>query len=81
MEGIIAAFITSGLTLIGVIITNMRNSQILENKLTTSQAVTEAKLDRLTEDVRRLDNFASSIPVMERDIETLNRRVDALEEK
>ena len=81
MEGIIAAFITSSLTLIGVIITNMRNSQGIESKLATSQAVTDAKLDRVAEDVKRLNNFAERLPVLENKVENLSHRVDALEEK
>ena len=81
MEGIIAAFITSGLTLIGVIITNMRTSQTIENKLTTSQAVTEAKLDMLTENVKQHNNFAVRMPVIESEIENINRRLNVLEDK
>ena len=81
MEGIIAAFITSGLTLIGVIITNMRNSQTIENKVMTSQAVTETKLDILTNDVKHLTSSVEKMPALEKDIENLTRRVDALEDK
>jgi len=79
MEGIISSFITAALALIGVIITNMRTSASIENKLTTSQAVTEAKIDMLAEDVKRHNNFAIRMPVVEQQICELSRRVDNLE--
>ena len=81
MEGIIAAFVTAGLSLIGVVITNMRTSANIENKLTTSQAVTEAKIDMLAEDVKRHNNFASRMPVVEEQIKVINHRLDDLERK
>lgn len=79
MEGIVAAFVTAGLSLIGVIITNMRTSASIENKLTTSQAVTEAKIDMLAEDVKRHNNFAVRMPVLEQQICELSRRIEILE--
>lgn len=79
MEGIIAAFITSGLTLVGVIITNMRSNQVIENKLLVAQAVTDTKIDNLTEEVKRHNNFASRMPVVEEQIRVINRRIDDLE--
>ena len=79
MEGIISSLIVSGLGLIGVIITNIRNGQAIENKLTTSQAVTDTKLDMLTEEVRKHNNFASDIPVMKEQIKVMNHRIDDLE--
>ena len=65
MESIISALIAGGLALIGVIITNITNNRSIENKLTTSQAVTETKLDALTEEVRKHNSFAERVPVLE----------------
>ena len=65
MESIISALIAGGLALIGVIITNVTNNRSIENKLTTSQAVTETKLDALTEEVRKHNSFAERVPVLE----------------
>ena len=65
----------------GVVITNMRTSANIENKLTTSQAVTEAKIDMLAEDVKRHNNFASRMPVVEEQIKVINHRLDDLERK
>ena len=69
-EAIICALITGALTLFGVIVAN--------NK---SQAVTEAKLEELTREVREHNNFARRMPVVEEQIKDLDRRLSALERR
>lgn len=69
-ETIICALITGGMTLLGVLIANGR-----------TQAVTEAKLDELTREVREHNHFARRMPVVEEQIKDLNRRLSALERK
>ena len=68
MDSIIAAVITGGVTLLGVILAN--------NK---AQAVTETKLDELTREVREHNNFAKRIPVVEEQIKVINHRIEDLE--
>ena len=68
MESIIAALITGGITLLGVLIANGK-----------SQAVTETKLEALTEEVRKHNNFAVRVPVMEEQIKVINHRIEDLE--
>ena len=70
MESILTALITGGLTLIGVLIANGR-----------SQAVTETKLDALTREVRKHNNFARRMPVVEEQIKVINHRIQDLEER
>lgn len=67
-ESIIAAIITGGLTLLGVIIANSK-----------SQAVTEAKMDELTREVREHNGFARRMPVVEEQIKVINHRIEDLE--
>lgn len=67
-ESIIVAIITGILTLIGVLISNSR-----------SQAVTEARLEELTREVRLHNNFAQRVPVMEEQIKVANHRISDLE--
>lgn len=69
MESIIAAIITGGVTLLGVLIANGK-----------SQAVTETKLDELTREVREHNNFARRMPVVEEQIRVINHRIGDLEE-
>ncbi len=71
MESILSSLIVGGLALIGVIITNYSSNKEIAHKLETSQAVTEAKIDHLTEEVKKHNNFAVRIPVMENQIKTI----------
>lgn len=79
MEGIIAAVITGGLSLAGVIISNISANKKIENKLTTAQAVTDCKIDELTREVREHNNFARRMPVVEEQIKVINHRIHDLE--
>ena len=81
MENILPALITGVLALIGVIITNISSNKTIENKLSISQAVTDTKLDNLTEEVKKHNNFASRMPVVEEQIKVINHRLDDLERK
>lgn len=69
-ETIVCALITGGLTLIGVFIANSR-----------TQAVTEAKLDELTREVREHNHFAQRMPVVEEQIKVINHRIADLEKE
>ena len=68
-EAIICAIITGGLTLLGVIIANSK-----------TQAVTEARLEELTREVREHNNFARRMPVVEEQIKVINHRIQDLEQ-
>lgn len=80
MDGIIAAIITGGLSLAGVIITNISSNKKIENKLTTAQAVTDCKIEELTREVREHNNFARRMPVVEEQIRVINHRIKDLED-
>lgn len=73
MEYIITAIITGGLSLIGVIITNVSSSKKIEAQLTTAQAVTDTKIEQLTEEVRRHNTFADRITALEVKVDALER--------
>lgn len=76
METIIAAAITGGLALIGVIITNIMSSRKMEQKLDKSQAITDCKLEELTREVREHNNFARRMPVVEEQIKNIQEKID-----
>lgn len=69
MESILAALITGGITLLGVLIANGK-----------SQAVVETKVEELTREVREHNNFARRMPVVEEQIKVINHRIEDLEE-
>lgn len=81
MESVIASLIAGGLALIGVIITNIASNNKVEIQLQKNQAVTDTKLDILTDEVKKHNNFAARMPVVEEQIRIINNRLDNLESK
>ena len=78
MESIISALIAGGLALVGVIITNLSSGRQIEQKIITAQAVTDTKLDALREEVKKHNDFASRIPVIETRLDNLEKEVEAI---
>lgn len=78
-ETIIVALITGGLSLLGVIFTNMSSNRKVEESVKTAQAVTDTKLEELTREVRAHNNFAQRMPVVEEQIKVINHRISDLE--
>ena len=84
MEAFIAAgaSITVGvLSLVGVIITNANSNRKIEQQLETAQAVTDCKIDELTREVRKHNNFARRMPVVEEQIRVINHRIKDLKQE
>ena len=81
MTEIIVAVITGGLALLGVILSNNSANKKIENQLDKNQAVTDIKVEELTREVRKHNNFAERMPVIEEKIEVINHRLDDLEHK
>lgn len=75
METIIAAAITGGLTLIGVIITSMMGNRKIERKLEIHQAVTDQKIEELTREVREHNNFAKRMPALEQKVDGIDEKI------
>ena len=69
-EAILVAMITSAVTLFGVILSNSNTA-----------AVTNNEIKHLTEEVKKHNNFAQRIPVVEVQLEELTKRVEALEKR
>lgn len=67
---VITAVITGLITLAGVLISN-----------NAKQAVLEERIESLTREVRKHNNFAERIPVLEEKISVANHRIDDLEHK
>ena len=69
-EAILAAVITGGISLAGVILSNR-----------TAQKVTETKLEELTREVREHNNFAQRVPILEEQMKVVNHRIADLEKE
>ena len=79
MEAIVTAIITGGLSLIGVVFSNISSNKKIQNQLNTQQAVMDTKIDELTREVREHNHFAQRIPVVEEQIKVINHRIEDLE--
>lgn len=77
-EAVVVALITGGLSVLGVIITNIGSNRKIENALSTSQAVTDCKIEELTREVREHNNFARRMPVVEQQIKDMRKDIDEL---
>ena len=78
-DAIIVAFITGGMTLIGTILTVLMASRKTDENLRVAQAITDTKIEELTREVRKHNNFAERIPVIEEQIKVANHRIEDLE--
>lgn len=90
MWGLIGSVIVGLLSLAGVIYQGMKSSKaqaaqlkahsdMSDAKLEKAQAVTDTKLEILTAEVRKHNNFAEKIPVLEEKIKVANNRISDLE--
>lgn len=78
-DGVLIAIITGLLTLAGTIVTVIVGNSKYMAALDKNQAVTDTKLDALTEEVKKHNNFAQRIPVIETQLQNLDSRVSRLE--
>lgn len=83
VEAIIAAgasVVVGVLSLVGVMITNSRSNNKMQSDMKTAQAVTDERISELTREVRKHNNFAERIPVIEEQIKVTKHRLSDLEE-
>lgn len=78
---IVVALIGALGTIISNIVMNNSQSKDMDAKLDKNQAVIETKIENLTNEVQKHNNFASKIPEIQADIKNLEKRVDKIENK
>ena len=77
-EAIIVAIITGACAIISNIATSNKASREMNFKLEKHQAVTDTKIEELTREVRKHNNFAERMPVVEQEIKDIIKTVDKL---
>lgn len=77
---IICALITGGLSLVGVIISNISTRNKIQQDIKVHQAVTDTKIEELTREVREHNNFAKRMPVVENEIEHIEKELEELKD-
>lgn len=78
-DAVLAAMVTGLMSLLGVILSNLAAARKTEESIRISQAVTDAKLEDLTREVREHNGFARRMPVVEEQIRVINHRIADLE--
>lgn len=76
---IVVAVITGVASIVAVVITTRSGNKDIAHKLETNQAVTDTKLQALTDEVRSHNEFAKRMPVVEEQIKVINHRIDDIE--
>lgn len=72
-EAIIVALITGACAIAAQLVIARQNSREMYARLDKAQAVTDTKIDELTREVRKHNNFAERVPVLEEKIKQLER--------
>lgn len=80
-ESIIVAIITGLFAMLGTVLTVLAAGKKTDESLRTNQAVTDTKIEELTREVRKHNNFAERTPVIEEQIKVINHRLTDLEKK
>ncbi len=78
---VLASLITGLLSLAGVVLSNLLSDRRREAAQKIAQAVTDARLEELTREVRLHNNFARRMPVVEEQIKILQHSLEKLEKE
>ncbi len=81
MIEIIIALITGICSVIGVILTTSASNRKLQHQLEVNQAVVNTKIENLTEEVRKHNNFTVRVPILEEQVATLQEEIKELKHK
>lgn len=74
-DGVIAAIIAGGFALISSLLSGVIQGHRITSQLEKHQAVTDVKIQTLTDEVRQHNNFAVKIPVLENDIKQIRDEI------
>ena len=84
METIIAAVVSGAAGIIcsvlAAVSSNAKHAAELDSRLEKWQAVTDMQLSELTREVRKHNNFAERMPVIEERVKVINHRISDLED-
>ena len=82
---IIVALIAGGVSLLGNVISNRSSNDkitnTIEQKLEVNQAVTDLKLDNLTQEIRGVKTFAFEVPVIKQRLSVCEDDIKELKAK
>lgn len=67
--------------IVSAVISAKATGNDVQKRMEIAQAITDTKLEELTREVRKHNNFAERIPVIEEQIKVANHRIEDLEKK
>lgn len=73
-EVIITAFITGGLALLGTLVSVKAGNEKIMAELDKHNAVQDEKIENLTREVRKHNEFATRVPILETKVEMLEKQ-------
>lgn len=79
--GLLGSFVVAYFSYKGVKNTNNSANEKMQQESRIQQAVFNEKLESLTEEVRKHNNFAKRMPVLEEKVDQLTQRIDKIEVK
>ena len=80
-ESVIVGLLAALASIIAAVLTSRSTQNKVQNELHEQNAVQNVKIDHLTEEVRRHNDFAQRIPVLEEKVKVANNRISDLERK
>jgi len=72
-EAIVVAVITGLFALLGTVLTVRAGNQAIMNEMKVHQAVQDEKIENLTNEVRKHNDFAVRVPVLEEQVRQLQK--------
>lgn len=78
---VIVALITGGCSVLGVILTNLAGNRKVEQQIEKAQAVTDVKIEQLTNEVRRHNSFGDRITNTEVKLQEVLARIERMDGK
>ena len=76
---VIVAIITGGCSVLGVILTNLAGNRKVEQQIEKAQAVTDVKIEQLTDEVRKHNSFGDRITRLEEQTRDLKNRIERMD--
>lgn len=77
-ESIIVAIITGCFAMLGTVLTVWAAGKKTDENLRTNQKVIDTKIEELTREVRKHNNFAERMPVVEEQIKNIYHQIDEI---
>ena len=74
-EAVLVGLIAAVASIIAAVLTSRATQNKMQSELHEQNAIQNVKIDHLTEEVRRHNDFAARIPVLETKVQTLERKV------